>query len=113
MTHTSQPILALTNVPDMETARAVGRQLVERRLAACVNCLPQVNSIYRWQNVVEEASEITLLIKTTRERYPEMEAMIKEMHPYELPEILALAINEGLPAYLKWIEQETQTDETI
>lgn len=113
MAHITQPIMALTNVPDMDTARAIARRLVENRVAACVNCLPQVNSIYRWQNTVEEASEITLLIKTTHRRYSEMEAMIKEMHPYELPEIVALAITGGLPAYLKWIEQETQTDETI
>lgn len=105
------PILVLTNVPDAEAARAIGRGLVENRLAACVNCLPQVNSIYRWQDAIEEASEVTLLIKTSRERYAEVETLIRRLHPYELPEILALAIDQGWPDYLNWIEQEVKRDE--
>ncbi len=108
-----QTMLILTNVPDTETARAIGRSLVESRLAACVNCLPQVNSIYRWQGAIEEASEIMLLIKTAVERYAEAEALIKALHPYELPEIVAFRMDRGLPAYLKWIEQEVQKDEDV
>lgn len=108
----TESILVLTNVPDIVTAHAIGRQLVENRLAACVNCLPQVTSIYRWQSAVEEASEVTLLIKTVRDRYAEVEAMITRLHPYELPEIIALTIEQGAPAYLKWIVQEVQQHET-
>jgi periplasmic divalent cation tolerance protein len=108
----AEPILVLTNVPDIATARTIGRQLVENRLAACVNCLPQVISIYRWQNAIEEASEHTLLVKTMRDRYAEVEAMIIKLHPYELPEIIALTIEQGAPAYLKWIEQEVHQHET-
>jgi periplasmic divalent cation tolerance protein len=108
----AEPILVLTNVPDIDTAHAIGRQLVENRLAACVNCLPQVTSIYRWQNAIEEASEITLLVKTVRDRYVDVEAMIITLHPYELPEIIAMTIEQGAPAYLKWIAQEVQQHET-
>ncbi|MGV3743059.1 MAG: divalent-cation tolerance protein CutA [Burkholderiaceae bacterium] len=106
-------ILMLTNVPDAETARKIAHGLVESRLAACVNCLPQVASVYRWQGAIEEASEIMLLIKTTAEKYAEAEALIEVLHPYELPEIIAFAMDQGLPAYLKWIEQEVQKDEDI
>jgi periplasmic divalent cation tolerance protein len=106
------PILVLTNVPDNVTAHTIGRQLVENRLAACVNCLPQVTSIYRWENAVEEASEVTLLVKTLSGRYAEVEAMITRLHPYDVPEIISLPIEQGLPAYLKWIEQEVQQHET-
>ena len=106
-------ILMLSNVPDAETARKLGRALIESRLAACVNCLPQVTSVYRWQGAIEEASEIMLLIKTTAEKYAQAEALIKVMHPYELPEIIAFAMDQGLPAYLKWIEQEVQKDENL
>ena len=106
-------ILILTNVPDAETARRIGRRLIESRLAACVNCLPHVTSIYRWQGAIEEASEIMLLIKTAGERYAQAEALIKALHPYELPEIIAFAMDHGLPAYLKWVEQEVQKDEDV
>jgi periplasmic divalent cation tolerance protein len=106
------PILVLTNVPDIATAHAIGRQLVENRLAACVNCLPHVTSIYRWQNAIEEASEVTLLVKTVRDRYAEVEGMITRLHPYELPEVIALPLEQGAPAYLKWIVQEVQQHET-
>ena len=112
MSATPQTILVLTNVPDADTATMIGRQLVENRLAACVNCLPQIRSIYRWQDAVEEASEVTLLIKTVPQRCADVEATIAKLHPYEVPEIIALAIDRGLPAYLKWIAQEIQENET-
>jgi periplasmic divalent cation tolerance protein len=112
MAAVAKPILVLTNVPDTDVARTIGRELVESRLAACVNYLPQVTSIYRWQNAIEEATEITLLVKTVQERYAEVQAMITRLHPYDLPEIIALTIEHGSPAYLKWIEQETKANET-
>lgn len=104
----TQAILVMTNVSDAFAARRMARQLIEQRVAACVNCLPAVQSVYRWQGEIEEATEITLLIKTTRALYAETEAAIKLLHPYQLPEIIAIPIVEGLPQYLDWIEQETK-----
>lgn len=103
-----QALLIFTNMPDVPTAETVARELVERRLAACVNLLPAVRSIYRWQGTIEEAQEITLLAKTSRACYPELEATIRSMHPYQLPEIIAVPVEAGLPAYLDWIELETK-----
>ncbi|WP_019139695.1 divalent-cation tolerance protein CutA [Noviherbaspirillum massiliense] len=102
------PLLVLTNLPDMQTAQAMARALVDQHLAACVNILPAVHSVYRWQGAVEEADEVTLLIKTQQVRYAELEAAIKSVHPYELPEIIALPTSGGLPQYLAWIAQETK-----
>lgn len=112
MSANKQAMLVLTNVPDLDSARKIGRRLVEERLAACVNCLPGVTSFYRWQGATEEAAEMTLLIKTRRERYAEVETVIRQLHPYELPEIVGLVLDQGLPDYLRWIEQETEKDGT-
>lgn len=108
-----QTILVLTNVADAPAAQLLARQLVAQKLAACVNCLPGVQSVYRWQGAIEEAGEVTLLIKTTQARYAELEAAIKTLHPYQLPEIIALPIVAGLPGYLDWIVQETKKDGNV
>lgn len=100
-------LLVLTNVPDNEVAVRISRELVEQRLAACVNILPSVRSVYRWQGAIEEAQEITLLVKTTRDAYTKLEAALKASHPYDVPEILALPISAGLSSYLDWIAAET------
>jgi periplasmic divalent cation tolerance protein len=105
-----QVLLVMTNVPDVATGETIARYLVEHKLAACINFLPGVKSIYRWQGVLEEATEVSLLIKTTRACYADLEAAIKSKHPYEVPEIIALPIALGLPAYLDWIVKETQKD---
>jgi periplasmic divalent cation tolerance protein len=105
-----QALLILTNVPDDATARTIAQLLVERQLAACVNILPGVHSVYRWQGAVEEAAEVTMLIKGTAARYGEIEAAIAAAHPYDVPEIIALPINTGLPKYLDWIASETKRD---
>jgi periplasmic divalent cation tolerance protein len=105
-----QAILVLTNLPDAPTAQHMARQLVQQGLAACINMVSGVQSIYRWQGQIEEASETTLLIKTTRQRYSELEAVIRALHPYELPEIIALPIAEGLPQYMQWIAEQTKKD---
>lgn len=101
------PLLIITNCPDEEVANAIALALVEEKLAACVNILPRVHSVYRWQGSVESASEIPLLIKTTAARYAALESRIGELHPYEVPEIIAVPIARGLPAYLNWLAEET------
>ena len=106
----SDTLLVITNTPDPETAEHIARHLVEGHLAACVNRLAPCRSVYRWEGEVEEAEEIPLLIKTTIARYPEVEAAIRALHPYELPEVVAVRVERGLPAYLAWVAQETVTD---
>ncbi len=97
-------VVVLCTFPDLDQARQIGAALVERQVAACVNLLPGVESIYRWQGKVERAGEVLALIKTTR--YPDLEAALKELHPYEVPEILAMPVAAGLPAYLAWLAGE-------
>lgn len=101
------PLLILTNCPDEDTANRLALTLVEEKLAACINILPRVQSIFRWQGAVESTSEIPLLIKSTAESYAMLEKRLVELHPYELPEIIALPITHGLPAYLGWVAQES------
>ncbi|HTN67322.1 MAG TPA: divalent-cation tolerance protein CutA [Burkholderiaceae bacterium] len=105
-----QPLLVLTSLPDLAGAQALARALVQQQLAACVNILPAVQSVYRWQGALEDAAEVGLVVKTTEARYAELELAIKLAHPYELPEIIALPIVAGLPAYLAWIAAETRKD---
>ena len=102
-----QALLVLANVPDLECAQLVARTLIESRLAACVNLLPAVQSIYRWQGKIEEATEITLLIKTTSQHYDSLQQVIVKLHPYDVPEIIAIPIVAGYAPYLKWIATET------
>jgi periplasmic divalent cation tolerance protein len=101
-------LIVLTNCPDAEVADRLARTLVEQRLAACVNRMPAVDSVYRWQGVVERAVEVPLLIKSTRERLPEVQEAIRALHPYDVPEIIAIPVIAGLPAYLRWVVDETQ-----
>ncbi len=102
-----ETLLVLTNCPDEETANSIALAVVEAQLAACVNIMPRVQSIYRWQGVVESATEIPLFIKSTAANYPALEKLIAGLHPYETPEIIALPITQGLPAYLNWVAAET------
>ena len=101
-------LLVITNCPDETCANAIALALVEEKLAACANLLPRVQSVYRWQGAIESASEIPLLLKTTGDRYTALEARISQLHPYDTPEIIALPITRGLPAYLEWLAAETQ-----
>jgi periplasmic divalent cation tolerance protein len=104
-----EPVLVvLTNLPSREAGLALARALVERRLAACVNVLAECTSVYRWKGEVETAAETPLLIKVPAGRYDELARAIRELHPYELPEIVALPIAAGLPAYLDWVREQTQ-----
>jgi len=102
-----ETLLVLTNCPDEETANSIALAVVEAKVAACVNILPRAQSIYRWQGAVESATEIPLFIKSTAANYPALEKLIAGLHPYETPEIIALPITQGLPAYLNWVAAET------
>lgn len=105
-----QILLVLVNIPDEASAHSIARTLVEQRLAACVNLLPAVRSVYQWQGAVEEASEVTMLIKTTQARYSELEGAVRAAHPYDVPEIIAVPVATGLSEYLGWIVSETEKD---
>jgi periplasmic divalent cation tolerance protein len=94
-----------TTLPDREAARRLGTRLVEERLAACAQVLGPVSSVYRWQGEVETATEWYCHLKTTAARVSAMVSRIRELHPYETPEIIALPVAEGDPAYLRWIEE--------
>lgn len=102
-----EAILVITNLPDRESARNLAEKLVDERLAACVNLLAPCESVYRWQGRIENAQEVPLLIKTLKAHYGKVEKTIRQCHPYELPEIIAVPITAGLPAYLDWLGAET------
>ena len=100
-------LLAYSTCPDAASADRIARALVSERLAACVNRVPGVQSTYRWQGQVEQAEEVLLLIKTTSDRLGALTARLRALHPYELPELLAVEARAGLPAYLDWVAAET------
>ena len=101
-------ILVVTNLPDSDSAFNIARHLVQLRLAACANVLPGATSFYEWEGRLEEAREHTLVVKTVRARYGEVERAILERHPYSLPEIVAVDVTAGLPDYLSWVERGSQ-----
>lgn len=102
---TADVLLIVTTVDSVEQAQALARAAVEQRLAACVHWLPMGQSIYRWEDRIETASEVTLLLKTTAVRYPDLQAWLATAHPYQTPEILAVPIASGLPSYLNWVHE--------
>jgi len=95
--------IVLTACPDEACAERIARVLVEEGLAGCVNILPPMRSIYRWKGKIEDASEQLLVIKSTQARYPAIRDRLRSLHPYELPEIIAVPIADGLPEYLAWL----------
>ena len=97
--------LVLTTASSQEEARRLAKALVERRLAACVNIVPNMNSVYRWKEKVEESHEFLLLMKTTESVVPKLREAIQELHSYEVPECIVLPIEEGSAAYLDWIDE--------
>jgi len=101
-------ILVLTTVGSKDEARKIGRALVERFLAACVNVVPQVGSIYRWEGEIEEAEEWLLIVKTTRAAFERVREAIVELHSYEVPECVSVAIDDGSVGYLGWIGQSVK-----
>ena len=98
-----QFVIAFSTFPDVETARKIARELVESALAACVNIIPAVESIYYWKEKVETSAESVAIFKLTAARYSEFESRLRNLHPYDVPEIVRLNIAGGLPDYLRWI----------
>lgn len=103
-----QALLVFCTCPTREVAETLARLLVEERLAACVNLLPQVQSVYRWQGRLATDDEVLLLIKTQAARLEALQQRVLENHPYELPEVIAVEIGSGLPRYLDWIDEHTR-----
>ena len=99
-------VIVLCTFANEQDALCIGSAVVQARLAACVNVLPGIRSIYRWKGEIEQADEILLLIKTTQQSFPALRDRIKELHPYETPEIIAVPIGDGLADYLAWIREQ-------
>ena|SRR5579864_5204293 len=97
--------IVLSTAGSEDEARKIALHLVEQHLAACVNVVPRIESIYRWQGKMESSREWLLLIKTTAEKFPGVRDAIRELHSYELPECIAISIEEGSAAYLEWIDE--------
>jgi periplasmic divalent cation tolerance protein len=105
---TAEYVIVLTTLPADFDSRGFGRTLVEERLAACVNLLPPMDSVYRWEGQVESDTERQVIIKTARERIVALWDRIRELHPYETPEFVVLPIQDGSDAYLRWIGESTK-----
>lgn len=103
-------IMVFCTCPDMETAKNIAEQIVTQKLAACVNLVPNLTSLYTWENKLETSSEVLLMIKTTRTAYATLEKCITKVHPYDCPEIIALSIEQGLEGYLQWIKNSIETN---
>jgi periplasmic divalent cation tolerance protein len=106
----TEKIVVLSTCGSEEEAVRIAKRLVEGRVAACVNLLPRIRSIYRWEGKVEDATEWMLLIKTSRDRYDALSTVLEAAHSYELPEVLALPIVTGSPNYLAWLDSELNLD---
>ena len=98
-------LLVLSTCPDNATAQRLATMLVEQQLAACVNVLPGLTSVYRWQGAIQHDSEVLLLAKSRADRYPQLESALVEHHPYELPEVVAVSLTQGLEGYLAWLDR--------
>lgn len=104
----SSVILVITNCPNRAIAEQIGTSLVAEGLAACVIILADCTSIYQWEGKLTQSTEVPLLIKTTLAAYPKLESALTKLHPYDVPEIIAIPVSAGLPAYLNWVETETR-----
>ena len=103
----TQFVIVLTTLPIEGDVETLASQLVEERLAACVNILPPMRSVYRWRNAVERADEWQLVIKTTRARVSALESRLRTLHPYDVPEFVVLPIDSGSADYLSWLSDST------
>lgn len=106
MSNPENILLVLTNVPDTTTASQLAETLVTQKLAACVNILSPCLSVYMWEGKLEHTNEIPMLIKTTQLQYDALQAAIIKVHPYELPEIISINVDGGLPSYLQWVSAQ-------
>ena len=105
MSETLEHIIVLCTCPDDQTATTIADTLVADGYAACVNIVPGIMSVYQWQKKIKHDAELLLIIKTRQDCYQKLETMIQALHPYELPEVLAVSIERGLNEYLEWIDQ--------
>jgi periplasmic divalent cation tolerance protein len=104
----SEYVVVLTTLPADADGQAFGRALVDEKLAACVNLLPLMESVYRWEGRIEQETERQLLIKTARDRLPALWDRVRELHPYEVPEFVVLSVVDGNEAYLRWVGDSTR-----
>lgn len=104
----AEPVIIWCTCPDRHTADTIARHLVDQRLAACVNLLPGVTSVYRWRAKVEKGEEIMLMIKTRASAWGELEAAVQALHPYEVPELLMVPVAGGAETYLAWLAESTE-----
>jgi periplasmic divalent cation tolerance protein len=98
-------LLALSTFPDQETAREISNELITKKLAACANILPAVESIYRWKDQIESGNETLVLFKLSEDRQSAFQEQLRSLHPYEVPEIIFVPVSSGLPEYLRWVTE--------
>ncbi len=110
MSEKNNAVVILVTAPDADVAASIGRVLVEERLAACVNIVPGLRSLYRWKGELQDEPEVLMLVKARRQDVDPIAARIVELHPYEVPEVVATEIVAGLGAYLDWVQAETERD---
>ena len=105
----TEVLILVCTCPDAATARRLAGGLLERKLAACVNILPEIRSMYRWQGELHDDSEALMVVKTVHQAYAEVEAWLLQHHPYDVPEVLAVQVQAGSAAYLEWVQNEIET----
>jgi len=101
-------LMVVCSCPDSECAKQLAERIVSERLAACANVVPGVTSIFEWNGALQSESEVVMVIKTTSQKYPQLEATLRQLHPYEVPEIIATPITHGLPDYLDWVTDSVE-----
>ena len=111
MTSDSNAIAVLITAPTRTEADQIAEMLIDTKLAACVQILPEIESVYRWQGAVERQREVLLIVKTTTECFTRLETKVREIHSYDTPEIVAMPITSGSPAYLEWLKANVSINE--
>jgi periplasmic divalent cation tolerance protein len=106
----SRVLVVLITAPNRREAGRIGKAVVEKRVGACVSIVPSIRSIFRWKRRVQESRETLLVVKTTGHRFPALMKLVRSMHSYDVPEIIALRVERGLKRYIAWVQQETAID---